>query len=199
MEKKCRFCSRVCHKQEHLDRHERTHTKVRPYRCEACEKHFVRRYAYPFPRLVRFSTNSLTWCDDSDTLKRHQKLHLAEAEKASKRSVESVKRSSGGDSDASLADISLREPPLVVDNQSAVEDPKLSVEQVSATMELYALDVWGFTNFGSVDTFFPGRFGGKDRLMDNLFEDHFEPLDESSIGSLSTDHTVNPGDIWGSP
>lgn len=43
MEKKCRFCPRVCHKQEHLDRHERTHTKVRPYRCESCEKHFVRR------------------------------------------------------------------------------------------------------------------------------------------------------------
>ena len=44
MEKKCRFCPRVCHKQEHLDRHERTHTKVRPYRCDKCEKHFVRRY-----------------------------------------------------------------------------------------------------------------------------------------------------------
>jgi len=197
MEKKCRFCSRVCHKQEHLDRHERTHTKVRPYRCEACEKHFVRRYAYPFPRLVRFSANALIQCDHSDTLKRHQKLHLAEAEKESKRAVESGKRSSGGGNDASrFVDHSLGESHLVVDNQSALEEP---VEQVSATTELYALDVWGATNFGAVDTFFLGRFGGKECLMGNLFEEHFDPLDESSIGSVSMDHTVNPGDIWGSP
>ncbi|KAJ5617931.1 hypothetical protein N7537_003045 [Penicillium hordei] len=40
--KKCSICSRVFKKTEHYKRHERSHTKERPYECNICHKHFSR-------------------------------------------------------------------------------------------------------------------------------------------------------------
>ncbi|THW03008.1 hypothetical protein D6D24_10746, partial [Aureobasidium pullulans] len=37
----CRFCSKQFKRQEHLQRHERTHTREKPYLCE-CGKHYAR-------------------------------------------------------------------------------------------------------------------------------------------------------------
>jgi hypothetical protein len=191
MEKKCRFCSRVCHKQEHLDRHERTHTKVRPYRCEACEKHFVRRCPSPKPRIGDEADGGV----DSDTLKRHQKLHLAETEKPLKRSAKSgaAKRSSGRGSDASRSDISLESP---VDKQSpSVGEAEVEAPQFSEEMTtVYALDAW---NFNAIDVLFPGLAEKEEETMENLFEESFGPFEDGSIESRSTDFTINPGDIWG--
>ncbi|KAJ6044959.1 uncharacterized protein N7446_003156 [Penicillium canescens] len=40
--KKCSICSRVFSKTEHVKRHERSHTKERPYQCNVCLKRFSR-------------------------------------------------------------------------------------------------------------------------------------------------------------
>jgi hypothetical protein len=174
-----------------LDRHERTHTKVRPYRCEACEKHFVRRYRPS-------STNSLFALADgnSDTLKRHQKLHLAEADKPPKRSAKSgaTKRSSGRGSDASRSDISL-ESPVDKEGSPSVGEAEVEAPQFSEEMTtVYALDAW---NFDAVDVLFPGFAVKEEETMENLFEESFGPFEDGSIESRSMDFTINPGDIWG--
>jgi hypothetical protein len=130
----------------------------------------------------------------SDTLKRHQKLHLAEAEKPLKRSAKSgaTKRSSGRGSDASRSDISLESP---VDKESpSVGEAEVEAPQFSEEMTtVYALDAW---NFDAVDVLFPG-FAGKEETMENLFEESFGPFEDGSIESRSTDFTINPGAIWG--
>lgn len=41
--KACRFCSRVFAKTEHLIRHERCHTKERPFQCNICGKNYSRK------------------------------------------------------------------------------------------------------------------------------------------------------------
>jgi uncharacterized Zn-finger protein len=40
--RQCQFCDKGFLKKEHLLRHERTHTKERPFRCERCHKVFSR-------------------------------------------------------------------------------------------------------------------------------------------------------------
>ncbi|KAG4437552.1 hypothetical protein IFR05_006986, partial [Cadophora sp. M221] len=40
--KACRFCSRAFAKTEHLIRHERCHTKERPFQCSICGKNYSR-------------------------------------------------------------------------------------------------------------------------------------------------------------
>ncbi|CAG7923662.1 unnamed protein product [Penicillium olsonii] len=40
--KKCSVCSRIFKKTEHYKRHERSHTKERPYECNVCHKRFSR-------------------------------------------------------------------------------------------------------------------------------------------------------------
>ncbi|KAG9626900.1 C2H2 type zinc finger domain protein, partial [Aureobasidium melanogenum] len=50
----CRFCQRIYSKAEHLTRHERSHTGVRPFTCKECNRAFSRQ----------------------DSLARHEKLHL---------------------------------------------------------------------------------------------------------------------------
>ncbi|KAN0102259.1 hypothetical protein V8E51_012769 [Hyaloscypha variabilis] len=49
----CRFCQKTFSKGEHLRRHERSHTGLRPYRCKECQRTFSRQ----------------------DSLARHEKLH----------------------------------------------------------------------------------------------------------------------------
>ncbi|KAE9372561.1 hypothetical protein N431DRAFT_558369 [Stipitochalara longipes BDJ] len=38
----CNFCNKIFFKTEHLHRHERSHTKERPFHCETCKKYFSR-------------------------------------------------------------------------------------------------------------------------------------------------------------
>jgi hypothetical protein len=40
----CEFCRRSFGRQEHLDRHVRSHSNHRPFRCDGCHRHFSRRY-----------------------------------------------------------------------------------------------------------------------------------------------------------
>jgi len=176
MEKKCRFCHRVCHKQEHLDRHERTHTKVRPYRCESCEKYFVRRYCY---ETVIGMTHFF-----SDTLKRHQKLHVTETQKESTRtSKQRVKRNSvDTNSDVSHFHRSI-ESPADQSSVHAVAEPQFCY---------YSLDDWKYPYLGStmIDTSF--SYVGIDEA-DTLFVDTSTFVDgNSSIVSAVSDLTVNP-------
>ena len=49
----CRFCQKAFHKGEHLRRHERSHTGIKPYVCKKCNRSFSRQ----------------------DSLIRHEKLH----------------------------------------------------------------------------------------------------------------------------
>ena len=52
----CRFCQKAFHKGEHLRRHERCHTGLKPYVCKSCKRSFSRQ----------------------DSLVRHEKLHTRE-------------------------------------------------------------------------------------------------------------------------
>ncbi|KAF1985331.1 C2H2 type zinc finger domain protein [Aulographum hederae CBS 113979] len=53
----CRECKKVFAKAEHLIRHERSHTGLKPYRCKTCGRSFTRQ----------------------DSLARHEKLHIRES------------------------------------------------------------------------------------------------------------------------
>ncbi|PWW73007.1 hypothetical protein C7212DRAFT_359756 [Tuber magnatum] len=52
-ERKCHYCGKLFSKTEHLERHERSHTKDRPFQCQTCGKKYTR----------------------NDTLLRHSKSH----------------------------------------------------------------------------------------------------------------------------
>ncbi|RPB02447.1 hypothetical protein L873DRAFT_1673741 [Choiromyces venosus 120613-1] len=52
-ERKCNYCGKLFSKTEHLERHERSHTKDRPFQCQTCGKKYTR----------------------NDTLLRHSKSH----------------------------------------------------------------------------------------------------------------------------
>jgi hypothetical protein len=144
---------------------------------------------------------------DSDTLKRHQKLHLAEPDKGSKRSDKSGvvggKRSNRG-SDASRSDISILESPVDSHPPTSEVAADETAQRFSATTALYTFDVGdslNFSNFGAVDALFPLGFGIKEegQLTKNAFEEQFGPLEDGLIGSLSMNYSINPGNIWGSP
>jgi len=176
MEKKCRFCPRVCHKQEHLDRHERTHTKVRPYRCEACEKHFVRRYFHPQNTEIYLS----------DTLKRHQKLHIGEAQKGPKRVGKAKRRSAERLREANQSDNS---------TESSVDQSP--VQEITEPQFSYdTLEAW---EFPSLDPIFSADIFSYElgEGMGNYFDENLSPIEESSNGSTGGDYTINPGAIWG--
>ncbi|KAB8265018.1 hypothetical protein BDV32DRAFT_116937 [Aspergillus pseudonomiae] len=40
---RCQFCAREFQRNEHLQRHERLHTKEKPFGCTACPETFTRR------------------------------------------------------------------------------------------------------------------------------------------------------------
>lgn len=172
MEKKCRYCPRVCHKQEHLDRHERTHTKIRPYRCEACEKHFVRRY-------LKFRNDAVNVF--SDTLKRHQKLHTMDGRKESGRNAKTLKRP-GADTNT---DALYSHPP----SESSVNHPHIQ-EIVSPQIYIDFLDVWKIVTPDPTiaNTVLPyhdyGTYG-------SYFDEDFTPFEEVSVGSAGSDSTVD--------
>jgi uncharacterized Zn-finger protein len=57
-ELRCRFCSNVYQKKEHLERHERIHTGDKPFACARCNRTFSR----------------------NDSLIRHERVHLAKTD-----------------------------------------------------------------------------------------------------------------------
>lgn len=77
-ERVCSICSQAFSKVEHLDRHVRSHTKEKPYRCQVCHKKFVRQYVL-FPIILLHSNRhvNLIIPAKSDTLLRHSRSHEA--------------------------------------------------------------------------------------------------------------------------
>lgn len=69
-DKVCQYCEKAFKKTEHLLRHERSHTKEKPFRCELCNKGYTRQYSLQ-PMCIRWDLAN----HRSDTLLRHSKAH----------------------------------------------------------------------------------------------------------------------------
>lgn len=83
-ERVCSICSQSFNKAEHLERHLRSHTNEKPFRCQVCDKMFARQYVLGPPPLTnqrRDLTRGLR-----DTLLRHSRSHQKDHQKTGIRS-----------------------------------------------------------------------------------------------------------------
>jgi hypothetical protein len=121
----------------------------------------------------------------SDTLKRHQKLHVGEGQKGSKRVAKAKRRSAERMSETNQSDNS---------TESSVDQSP--VQEVTEPQFSYdTLEAWEFPEFDpifSTDLFSYELGEG----MGNYFDGNLSPVEESSNGSTGDDYTINPEAIW---
>ena len=90
----CRYCDRRFKRRDHVQRHERRHTKETPYKC-SCGQAYPRQYVTKLTIAAIISMFSLTKC--SDLLTRHQKsAHSIEPRKAKRNSQAQHDRAAEG-------------------------------------------------------------------------------------------------------
>lgn len=85
-ERKCQYCEKTFFKTEHLLRHERGHTKERPFQCKTCGRVYGRQYGNP-----EDTSESTTDFRLSDTLLRHAKGHTDEEKRSKSASHSSLR------------------------------------------------------------------------------------------------------------
>lgn len=73
---RCQKCRRDFARLEHLQRHERSHTKEKPFRCELCIQAFTRQYYLPSCA----TASDLLLIENRDLLRRHGRLAHPETE-----------------------------------------------------------------------------------------------------------------------
>jgi hypothetical protein len=126
---------------------------------------------------------------NSDTLKRHQKLHVAESTKVGSKRVSKLKRNRTErmSSDTTQSDLS---------TESSV-DPS-PVQEVAEPQFCYdTLEAWEFPTLEP--SFATNLFSfsmGEDQIG-NHFEENYSPFENSSTGSNLGDFTINPESLWG--
>ncbi|KAH7124131.1 hypothetical protein B0J11DRAFT_331601 [Dendryphion nanum] len=86
--KQCSLCDRKFTKLEHVKRHERSHTRERPYECPTCKKHFSRSDVL-FRHCKGHAQNALNRLSNSQQ-QNSQKLHLNQASSEDKQAAHST-------------------------------------------------------------------------------------------------------------
>jgi hypothetical protein len=124
----------------------------------------------------------------SDTLKRHQKLHVPEGQKAPKRTSKSSKRNRAGTvSDANGFD----RPTESSMDQSPVQ------EVTEPQFFYYSLEAWEYPPLTSPPVDIAVSHVGIDEAG-RYFEGNYTTMDGDSVGSAGSDLTVNPEYLWDS-
>ncbi|ORY05702.1 hypothetical protein BCR34DRAFT_490720 [Clohesyomyces aquaticus] len=75
--KQCSLCDRKFTKLEHVKRHERSHTRERPYECPTCKKHFSRSDVL-FRHCKGHAQNALNRVGNNSQQQNQQQQHLAQ-------------------------------------------------------------------------------------------------------------------------
>lgn len=121
----------------------------------------------------------------SDTLKRHQKLHVPEGQKPPKRTSKSLKRN--------------RAAPISVVNGSdrLTVDHSPGLEVAEPQFSYFSLEAWEYPSLTSPSTDNPFSYIGIDEAG-GYFGGNYAPLDGDSVGSAGSDLTVNPECLWDS-
>ena len=115
----------------------------------------------------------------SDTLKRHQKLHVGDGSKVTKRGGKGIKRNrAGSNSDVTQSDLS---------TESSVDHSPL--QEVGEPQFFYdSTETW------PVDLGFNSSLFGNDAV--NYFEDNYPVFEDSSTGSASSEFPIKGGFVW---
>ena len=122
----------------------------------------------------------------SDTLKRHQKLHVPDGQKAPKRTSKSTKRNRAGTvSDANGSDRS---------TESSV-DQSPGQEATEPQFSYFSLEAWEYPFLTSPSMDKPFSYIGIDEVG-KYFDGNYTPLDGDSVVSAGSDLTVNPECLW---
>ena len=122
----------------------------------------------------------------SDTLKRHQKLHVPDGQKAPKRTSKSSKRNRAGTvSDAHGSDRS---------TESCVDQSPVQ-EVAEPQFSYFSLEAWEYPTLTSPSMDNPFSYVGIDEIG-KYFDGNYTPLDGDSVGSAVSDLTVNPECLW---
>jgi hypothetical protein len=120
--------------------------------------------------------------DFSDTLKRHQKLHRGDTDKAPKRSLKTIHRGRSDRGETSVSDQSTE--------SSADQSP---IQEVTEPQFCYeTLETWEYSPLGptfALDAYcFP-----ENEEKESWFEENYLPIEGSASAS---DLTVNPENLW---
>lgn len=125
------------------------------------------------------SAGGLTCVLCSDTLKRHQKLHIGDGSKVPKRGSKGLKRNrAGSNSDATQSDLS---------TESSVDHSPL--QEVSEPQFFYdTTETW------PVELGFNGNLFRNDTA--NYFEENYPAFEDSSIGSAGSEFPIKSEFMW---